>query len=340
MGVSDSVPDALLHQTTEAERRHVAGWLRERLPIGKSWSADYQRRAIGSFLLELEADDLDDDAYLRLCQETGRAMDLVDRLLKLGRLDEAMKVIKAADDHDLLPLADLLVRYGHAQEAEWLVEDRAGHAHGVRILDWLTRRALERGDKRGALKIVEQSFTHLPTIEKYGELRRLADKAWPSLRRNLLADLEERQNGSLLIDIYLHEKDVDRAIGVLNSDLGRRSHRDLAVAKAAEKTRPRVAIKLYCTAVETVIGRRGRESYKTACEYLRKVRTLYKRLKENGTWEKYIASLRSKYRALPALRKELAARNCSSTDPRLSGPSHLDSPHQTADGRDTIPTLP
>ena len=50
------------------------------MPKGESWSDEYQRRAIGSFLLDLEADELDDEAYLRLCRETGRAVELVDRL--------------------------------------------------------------------------------------------------------------------------------------------------------------------------------------------------------------------------------------------------------------------
>ncbi|HEY1380590.1 MAG TPA: SWIM zinc finger family protein, partial [Gemmataceae bacterium] len=102
LGVSDSVPEALLHRTTAAERRWIAARLREALPRGESWSDEYQRRAIGSFLLELEAEELDDEAYLRLCRETGRAVELVDRLLTLDRLAEAMKAIKAADDHDLL----------------------------------------------------------------------------------------------------------------------------------------------------------------------------------------------------------------------------------------------
>lgn len=144
LGVSDSVPEALLHRTTPVERRWIAARLRKALPHGDSWRDEYQRRSIGSFLLELEADELDDEAYLRLCRESGRAVELVDRLLSLDRLPEALKAIKAADDHDLLRLADLLVQHGHAQEAEWLVEDRAGKAHKSHLLEWLARRAAER----------------------------------------------------------------------------------------------------------------------------------------------------------------------------------------------------
>ena len=54
------------------------------------WGDDYHRRAHGRFLLELESDDLDDDAFLGICRESGLMTELVDRLLTLGRLDEAM----------------------------------------------------------------------------------------------------------------------------------------------------------------------------------------------------------------------------------------------------------
>jgi uncharacterized Zn finger protein len=65
LGVSDSIPEAILHQTTPGEQNRVAGWLRERIPGGKSWSEVYQRRAIGALLAELEAGE-PDDVYGRL----------------------------------------------------------------------------------------------------------------------------------------------------------------------------------------------------------------------------------------------------------------------------------
>src|SRR5207249_1828860 len=149
---------------------------------------------------------------------------------------EAMKAIKAADDHDLLPLADLLAQHGHAQEAEWLVEDRAGKVHGTHLLEWLKRRAGGRGGEAGGVGAGEQTFTREPSLHEYEELRRLAGKAaWQDLRQRVLADLERRQMGWLLIDISLHEKDVGRALAVLRTDWGRRAGRKLDVAKAAEK---------------------------------------------------------------------------------------------------------
>jgi uncharacterized Zn finger protein len=307
LGVSDTIPEALLHQTTPEEHRRIAGWVRAKLPRGESWSDEYLRRSLGSFLLELEADELDDEAYLRLCRETGRAAELVDRLLSLDRLDEALKVVRAAQDHDLLPLADLLVQHGNAQEAEWLVEDRAaGQENGTRLLDWLKGRALERRDKATALKLAGQMFQRQPSLQGYAEMRRLVGaKAWPELRQRLIADLEKSRAAWLLIDIYLQEGEVKAALALLRSDVGRRSGRKLDVARAAEQEFPREALALYREAAEGLIEQRGREAYRAASDHLGKVRELHSRLGEADTWTAYIAGLRERYRPLRALREEM-----------------------------------
>jgi uncharacterized Zn finger protein len=71
LGLADSVPEALSHRTSPAERRQVAARLRERLPRGRSWSDEYQRRSIGSLLQELDDGDAEDEPLdrLRLCRE-------------------------------------------------------------------------------------------------------------------------------------------------------------------------------------------------------------------------------------------------------------------------------
>lgn len=305
LGMSDTIPEALQHQTSPDERRRIAAWLRESLPQGNEWRDVYQRRSIGAFLLEIEADELDDEAYLRLCRETGRAVELVDRLLRLGRVAEALKALKAADDHDLLPLADVLVQHGHAQEAEWHVENRAGQVHRVHLLEWLKRRATERNDKPAALKLAEQAFRRSPSFEQYEELKKLAGKGWPELRQRLVKELEKNGLDWLLIDIHLRENEVGEALALLKSDWSRVSHRSLDVAKAAEKDYPAEAKAIYLQAAESLIGQRHRDAYKSACRYLKKVRELSKRCRENGAWKEYIDELRDRHKLLRAFLSEL-----------------------------------
>jgi uncharacterized Zn finger protein len=92
---------------------------------------------------------------------------------------------------------------------------------------------------------------------------------------------------------------------VVRSAWGRSSGRKLDVARAAEKDYPREALALYREYAEGLIEQRSRESYRAACEHLRKVRDLQQRLGDPDVWAHDIAELRERYRSLRALREEL-----------------------------------
>lgn len=307
LGGSDIVPDVLLHRTAPDERRRVARWIRERLPQGDSWSDEYLRRELGSILLDLEADDLNDEAYLRLCKETGRIHELVDRLLTLGRVKEALKIVKTADEDELPTLADLLVQHAHTQDAEWLIEDRAAKsAQAQTLFEWLKRRAVERHDRVAAVRWAEKLFQLQRTLQGYEELRRLTSADdWPVRREQLLAQLEKEKAAWLVLEISLREHDVASALRIANTPSGRQAPNRLDVARAAEKDYPQQALALYREASEELIDQRDRESYRTACGYLRKVRDLSQQLGASPTWKAYVAGLRAKHRTLRAFREEL-----------------------------------
>lgn len=77
IGLGEAAPVLILEHASDGEKRVVAGWVRAAMGSGD----DYHRRAHGRFLLELESDDLDDDAFLGVCRESGLMTELVDRLL-------------------------------------------------------------------------------------------------------------------------------------------------------------------------------------------------------------------------------------------------------------------
>jgi hypothetical protein len=81
VGAADGIPGILTAQTTPEERVEIAKWTREIIPKGNSWSDGYYREALGSLLLDLEADTLDDEAFLKICRDTGRLNDLIERLI-------------------------------------------------------------------------------------------------------------------------------------------------------------------------------------------------------------------------------------------------------------------
>jgi uncharacterized Zn finger protein len=302
-------PDVILDQATPEEKRKVAQWVRGALSGGSSWG----RERYGRFLLQLEEAWLDDEAYLLICRQTGRREDLVERLLALGRVDEAAVAAREAHSYVLIRLADHFVARGHGELAEALIRERmTGDADG-RLIQWLKEWALERGDRVEALVLTEKLFWHRPGLEGYGELRALAwpMERWHDLRAAILSRLAEEERDTLLIEIYLKEGEVDRALETLEEtrEASRwrwRSDRlRVDVAQAVEAERPREAIRLYGEAVNELIAARGRHNYATAAAYLTRVRDLYRRLDEASTWETYITQLHDRNPRLRALKDEL-----------------------------------
>ncbi|MBV9749794.1 MAG: hypothetical protein JO157_13375, partial [Acetobacteraceae bacterium] len=317
VGLSDAVPDLILSHATADERRLVAGWARQALPPGGSWSADFARQAYGGFLLALEGDALDDAAYLRICRETGRLHDLVERLLVLGRVEDALDEAGRAADFPLLDLADLLTRRGEGDAAERLVRERATTSQDRRLLVWLKERYRARNDLAAALEMTLELFRSMPDLAQYRDIRALAQDLdrWESLRPQLLAQLRDSRHTNLLIDVYLEDDEVDRALELLSAApstaAGSPVHQyagaiELKVAAAAEGPHPSAAREIYQRSAERLIDARGRENYQAASRLLAKVRDLSARLGEQEGWAHYLRELRGQYRALPALKDELA----------------------------------
>ena len=114
VGLSDGVPGLILQHANAAEKKRVAEWVRAAMNsrAESEWSTNWHRQAYGRFLLELEADELDDEAYLRICREAHRLNDLGERLLTLNRADEAIQDTATASDYEMLGLADIFVQHG------------------------------------------------------------------------------------------------------------------------------------------------------------------------------------------------------------------------------------
>jgi len=305
-------PGIILEQATPEEKQQVAGWVRAALPTGESWSDNYHRQVYGGFLLSLEEDQMDDKAFLRVCRETKRWRDLVDRLLALGRAEEAAATAREVGDYELLRLADIFVSHDHAGLAEELIRERAPTDRDTRLTVWLKERARERGDLAEALTLAETLFWQHPNVTGYQELRDLARllERWDELQTAILARLADDERYHLLTEIHLEEGKVDRALETVGQVRGSAwgwggGPLSIRVAQAAEESRPREAIRIYVERAEQLIAARGRGNYAEAAKYLCRVRDLYHRLDEPKTWETFIADLREQNRRLRALKDEL-----------------------------------
>ena len=81
-------------------------------------------------LLALEADVLSDEEFLRIGRETKSIQEVVTRLLKRDRVDEAVQDANQAQGWQLVKLADLFVKYGQDSAVERMMDEK-GAARSV-----------------------------------------------------------------------------------------------------------------------------------------------------------------------------------------------------------------
>lgn len=322
LGFVASASEQLVRYATPLERDTIAEQIRAILTNEDKKVKGSLLQAYGRFLLALEKETLDDEAYLQICRETGLLSELIDRLLTLGRFDEAEQAAQSTDDEQLLGLTDLFIQHQQDAIAERLVRARIKEKPAVRMLEWLQNYYQTRNNLTAQLEMTELLFRTHPLLRHYQDLRRLATQLhrWQTMRPALLAFLEQTHNTVLLIQIALNEGEIDTALQLLKSMATKDrygytytsgygyyygSDIDLEVARAAEETRPREAIQLYQQRAERLIALRDRKNYQAACTYLAKMRSLYEQLGEHEMWTTYIAALREQNRSLRALREEL-----------------------------------
>lgn len=211
--MSNAVPAILVRYTTPEERSVVAKWVREAFDLDIDWHTYEVEEFADSFevlLLGLEADNIGDETFLRLCREMESYDYLVDRLLRRERLEEALAEAKQVDDFDILEIADILSEYGYEDQAVQLIEERVQQHSSTDLLHWLQERYQSRGDPEGALEIAKRTFTtHFfeATIKRYREIRELAQRLarWDEVRAELLAYVQQARLTNVEIEIALDE---------------------------------------------------------------------------------------------------------------------------------------
>ena len=209
-GFAELAAHLLVRYTTPLERQTIAQWIHEALAEEEYEIFGSERQTYGKFWLDLEKEILDDEAYLRICRETDRTTDLVERFLVLGRIDEAVRETQGVDDLAFLKLADLFVQQGQDTVAERLLRARLTEKPALHLLERLQQYYRDRGNPAAELEIAEAAFRTQPSLRRYQELRDLAKHLdrWETLRPELLAFLQQAgntRNTTLLTEIALDE---------------------------------------------------------------------------------------------------------------------------------------
>lgn len=317
------VPRTLIRYTTAAERAKIAAWVRKTFDLHIDWSSDdLDQGYVEDFLLGLEAETLDDDTFLRVSRETENYAYLIERLLKRGRLEEALVEAQLVQDYDILDIAEILREQGHEAEGIRLIEERSKQSANQDLLQWLQKQYEAQGNEKEALNAATRLFREAPlgdTVEVYREIRSLAERLgrWKEVQSEILAYVRQSRRIKLQIQIALDEGQVKEALEILQSQPKLENLHDspygsdtfdvgLDVAQAAEQDYPQEAIEIYQKYVETRIAWRDRHNYSVAVQYLISIRKLFQKIGRSNEWTTYIMELRGQHRKLPALKDEMA----------------------------------
>ncbi|MDI6769628.1 MAG: SWIM zinc finger family protein [Anaerolineales bacterium] len=315
LGMSDGVPELLQQHATIEDRAEIRKWIVAEIKniTGSEWSRDYRREAWGRLLLSF-ADDENVDEFLEQAGKQGLHKPVFDKLIQLGRLDEALDVAQrhlTTTGWERLQAAQSLYEAGRQDDA--LVFAKAGLPDkDLRLAEWVAEEYARRGDTAGALELQLTRWQARPEMKLYETLEQLAKKLqqWEPLRPRLLAELEKSSHATLLADIYLRDQEWDAAWAV--AEKARTSKLAwgwgnllLHVAQVSDKHRPQKAIPVYLDAAERLIEKQGRKNYAAAAGYLHRARDLFSAMKRSDEWQKTIADLRQRHRNLPALQDEL-----------------------------------
>jgi len=329
-GIGDWAHEAILEYATPDERQQIAEWVRDRIPgqidppdpdrrvfvmtkdETSSWSSNWKRKALGSFLLDLLADTLDDEEYLQICRETGRITELVDRLLERDRLDEALGAAREASDYEVYQLTSVFEEHNAEDALYDLVLDRLDDDTDKRLVTWLRDAAEEREHLDRALDLSQRLFWAQTSESAYERLRSVAQQLdrWDEVQTDLHEQLRDEGNYALLTRLHLADDNVEAALETVpKADKSfswhySRSPLPIQVAEAAEEEYPDEAIQLYTKRGRSLIAERGRDNYRDAAKLFQRVKTLYDRT-QPGAWSDVLEALYDdELHRLPAARDE------------------------------------
>ena len=184
-----------------------------------------------------------------------------------------------------------------------------------RLRDFLAEEYHRRKRHEEAMALIWAQLTDVPGLELYKKLKSHADRVgqWAGWRERALAFIREhvakaktaarpgiwawspRVDHSLLVEIFLWEKDADAAWREATHG-GCSGLLWLEVASRLEKGRPEDALAIYRAQIEPTVEQKGDAAYQAAVRLLRKVSALMSRMGQASELATYLESIRAAHK--------------------------------------------
>lgn len=273
-----------------------------------SWDVStWKAEALGGFLLALEEDQLDDEAYLALCEKTGRHRDRTERLFELGRREDAQDLARDLPDLDLCKVADVFEEHDAADLLRVVVDERLDKDTDPRLVEWRRDDALEQEDQETALELTKRIFwRRYNDIQEYETLRSIAQDLgrWDEVKEEVHAKARKQTMKDMLARLHLSDGDLAEAVDLATRDAISRGLQ-MQIAGTAADEYPEDAIDLYERQARRLIKQRGRGNYAQAAKEMERAKALYMSLGYDELWVDTIEKLvDDELHRLPAARDE------------------------------------
>ena len=287
-----------------------------------------RRRNLIRFILRLYEIAQRTSDYLQLADSEGEGFLYVQKLIQIKEIDKAYRYIQEQplNVDEYFPLAEKLESLGLNDKVHQLMEiglQRACESKSASLYKFAEYFLAKRNYQLALSALVTPPLwaggisgsEFKGEIKSTKKIRQVARRLgrWAEIRAKLTSELLAQQKYELLTHIYLDDGEIENAIATLRQvhpkpisgkDARvtgfRRNSLMRKVAKEAEKSHPKEAIRIYKKLAEAQIAKVDRRSYRRACLYLKKIKHLYTLLVENpaeiggqtAKWREYIAKLR------------------------------------------------
>ncbi len=184
-----------------------------------------------------------------------------------------------------------------------------------RLRDFLAEEYHRRNRHEEAMALIWPQLTDVPGFELYKKLKSHADRVgqWAGWREKALALLRDHVaraktaarpsvwrwspavDHSLLVEVFLWEKDVDAAWREAK-DSGCSGALWLELATRLENDRPQDALGIYQAQIAPTVDQKGEVAYREAVRLLRKVHALMGRIGQGSEFAAYLESIRAAHK--------------------------------------------
>ena len=266
------------------------------------------RRLWGMVCIIFYGSKLEDDTRLKLYQEIGWFGQIAQQMALEHRFEQIPAFFDSADDYEVLIGVEQLVKMGFSKQAFALMEKRLSEKPSQPLSDWLKEHQQQVNADQEAIELAQRMFALRPDIESYHRLRNESLRAgiWDETQDQCLLKLKQSEQYELLMDIFLEDWDLERAIFLWQEDPTKISRpQSIQLAQIAEGSQPIVAIKIYQELLETQLqslveskissaSAAGEAIQKEIEMLVSRLKTLITRVYGAEAWTEYLASLRNR----------------------------------------------